>query len=310
MGNAVRIRRAVIAAVAVTAGAAALHFAPRPGEESTLRAATPDAGRAAAKPKDERLAEIAVPSRDGLSSRVRADLFPGPPPVRPREVAPAPVVIEKPTVPPFPYKFGGRLDAGNGAIMFLQKGSELVAIKKGELLDGVWRIEAVTDDRIEVSFVPLGERLALSFASLTAETAAQSGRYADVPAAGRALSNTPTTDVAAAPARAASAAAPLVGGMGISAPPAAAPVQPGARRGATLAAPPPAALPIVQTSPTQTSPMQPGPAPSGAMPSSAAPTGRLGTDAPSQGSMPMGGVGSSGSMPTGNAPLPTGKLGH
>jgi hypothetical protein len=305
----VRVHRAVIAAVAVAAGAAALHFGQRPGEENTVRAATPDAGRGAVKPKDERLAEIAVPSRDGLSSRVRADLFPGPPPVRPREVAPAPVVIEKPTVPPFPYKYGGRLDAGNGALMFLQKGNELVAVKKGELLDGVWRIEAVADDRIEVSFVPLGERLSLSFASLTTETA-QGGRYADTPAAGRALSNTPTTDVAAAPARAASATAPVAGGMGISAPPAAAPVQPGARRGTTLGAPPPAALPIVQTSPTQTSPMQPGPAPSGAMPSSPAPVGRLGTDAPSQGSMPMGGVGSSGSMPTGSAPLPTGKLGH
>jgi hypothetical protein len=293
MGKEARIRRAVIAAVAVTAGAAALHFSPRPGKDSTVRAATPEAGQATAHAKSGDLADLAVPSRDGLSGS-RTDLFAGAQPVRPREKPQAPVVVEKPVAPPFPYKFGGRLVTGNGApLLFLQKGTELVAIKKGEILDGVWRVESLTDDRIEVSFVPLGERLALTFASLTTETSAQGDRYADAPAAGRAFSNT-RSEVAAAPTRAESRPVPASpsGGFGRSPVPSRASL-----------APVPPATPSASAGPGSSVQALPG--------------GKLGLEAPTTGSMPTGPAPTGSSMPIGPAPsgtmptspAPTGKLG-
>jgi hypothetical protein len=103
------------------------------------------------------------PARPRLSGEVRRDLFAGPPPA----VRHAPAVVPKPEAPAFPYRYAGRFEERGGAPrMFLQKGNELVAIEQGEMLDGAWRIDAVSAERIDVTFVPGEQQLSMTLASL------------------------------------------------------------------------------------------------------------------------------------------------
>lgn len=270
------MRRGLIAALAVAGTAAAVHFGGRPGETaSPERASASPAGPQTAS----RLEIIAEPRRQLLGA-ARGDLFAVPPaPPAPRPAAPA--VAPEPPAPQFPYRYGGWLDAGSGAgHVFLKAGNALPGIKVGEMLDGAWRLDAVNEERIQVSFVPDGRQLSMSLASLTGDTAAQAGAsYGAVAAAGRALTSTPTEVVAppAAAAQYAPSSAPLVAGFVPA--PASQVQQPGRR--------PLQASPSPATGATW-GPMQPGDAPSGTTPSSPAPTGRLGIDAPSSGSMPTG----------------------
>jgi len=261
MVNALQIRRAMIAAVAVAASAAAQDPA-RPAPEA-------------------KSPEVAVPSRPRVSGETRGNLFAGPKPVVRAPVKAAPVVAPKPSVPPFPYKYAGRVAVGNEAArIYLQKGSELVEIKKGSMLDDAWRVDAVSEDRIEVSFVPLAQQLTMSLASLTGEPGAQgalstAAGSATSAASGRALASTqsqlPAVPVASAQQQSAPGAAPLIGGPILPSP--APGVQP--RRPATAAAP------AVQTNPVAgapaagaSSPMNPGLPPPGTMPSIPPTSGR------------------------------------
>lgn len=295
MQKGAQIRRGMIAALAVAAVAGAVHLAKRPGGE--LQSAAPassDASRPGAAPKSANLAELIAAPRPALSREARADLF-APPRPDPAPAKTVSAVASKPEVPPFPYRYGGWVAVGSDAhrLYYLQKGNQVFAVNKGEMLDEVWRVDAVNEDRIEVSFVPLGQQLSLSLASLTGEHAPQGSQSA---ALGGASASGESASTGAAPARPLSRT----------------PLASAASQPATTTAPPPAG-------PVMGAPLTEDPRPSragvagaaksaatlpqnasaGPGSSSTVPTGRLGVDAPS-----------SGSMPTGPASLaPTGKLG-
>ena len=290
MGKAVQLRRAMIAALAVAATAAAVHFSGRTGGESLnvdgATPATPDA----AEPKSASFAELIGASRRGLPDEARGDLFGG---LTPRsEPAPqktTPAIAPKPAAPPFPYKYGGWVAVGGTLrVHYLQKGNEVIAINKGDVLDGVWRVDAVGEDRIEVSFVPGGQQLSMLLASLTGEATAVGGASA--------LHHIPSS-AAAQPAM--STEPLLIGAVGL--PAAMAPAQPSPRLGVASA---------VTSARIQNQSAAAGPGSS-----STVPTGKLGVDAPGSGSMPTGAAQAGASMPIGPAPsgsmptnpAPTGK---
>jgi hypothetical protein len=258
------VRGGVAAALAFAAVGAVVLYAERDGPESS-----PVAGPGPASPRQA--GELAAPGSQngGIADpveSVRQERFPGDAQadvfaaVQPRsERAPdrAPAVAPKPPVPPFPYKYAGRLEDHGGTIaVYLQKGNELISIRKGDVLEGAWKIEAVGDDRIEVAFLPGGQQLSMLLASLTGETATSKADASSSPASSAAAQSAPS-------------AGPLVGG---TVPAAAAPASPRARLAAVARA---AALPA------QASPAGPETA-------SALPTGKLGLEAPTSGSMPTG----------------------
>jgi hypothetical protein len=199
-------------------------------------------------------------------------------PAAPEAAAPA-----RPVIPAFPYAYAGTLRKGREAAeAFLLRGKDLVPIKAGAVLDGAWRIEALTGDRIEVTYLPAGERLSMLLAALTG------GSNAGATAAASSVTNAyrdPGTGLA-------------------SLEPAAVPVRPdsialsnnGANGGRAVQS-------IAAASGFS------APAASGSTLGSPAPTttARLGTDAPVQGSMPLG-TAPSGTFPMGDTP--TGKLGN
>ena len=160
------------------------------------------------------------------------------------------VAPTRPALPAFPYRYAGTLKKADGVTeAFLLRGADLVPIKAGVLLDGTWLIEALTEDRIEVTFVPAGERLSMLLASLVAEPG--------IPVAQPTIT-TPNASVAAASNAAASnSAASAATSIALGSPT------------------PPTATPLGSEPPAQGS-MPLGPAPSGSFPQGVTPAGQLG----------------------------------
>jgi hypothetical protein len=73
--------------------------------------------------------------------------------------APAPVhapeARTKPTAPPLPYTFFGRMVEGNATRVFLARGELTFAVSPGDTLDGVYRVEQVTDTAVALTYLPL-----------------------------------------------------------------------------------------------------------------------------------------------------------
>ncbi|HXL76835.1 MAG TPA: hypothetical protein VN967_13365 [Burkholderiales bacterium] len=85
------------------------------------------------------------------------------------QAAPIP---EKPVAPPFPFKYAGWFQEGRGpAKVYLSRGDAVFPIKAGDVLEG-FRIDAVQDERIDVTYLASGEQSSLPLASLSQQAAA------------------------------------------------------------------------------------------------------------------------------------------
>jgi hypothetical protein len=96
---------------------------------------------------------LQLPDRRGLA-RARGELFGAPP--APPKAAPAVVVAPTPVAPPVPYRFAGKVRKGGEEEVLLSKGDLVFAIKVGDTLDGMYRVESISADRIELLYLPLG----------------------------------------------------------------------------------------------------------------------------------------------------------
>jgi hypothetical protein len=236
---------------------------------------------------------LANVERAPLSARMGADPF-GNWIARPQAAPAAVEALPPPPPPAFPYKYAGTVRHANGVTeAFLVRGGELVPIKAGALLDGGWRIEALTDERIEVTFVPASERRSLLLASLAEEpksaAAPESARMAPAASYEQANAGPGVAEAAAAPSRAAPIPGVIAGGRAV-----AAAATPAASQAAPSIA---AAVPGASASGATSTPLGAPTAPTGTP---------LGTEPPAQGSMPLGAA-PSGPFPKGVTP--TGKLG-
>jgi hypothetical protein len=97
-------------------------------------------------------AASAMPERASFA-QMGADPFNVEPPPVPAPVAAAPAEPVRPAPPPLPYRFAGRLHVGNAVEVYLTKGEELVPVKKGDKLDGQYRVERI--GRTEMTLVHL-----------------------------------------------------------------------------------------------------------------------------------------------------------
>ncbi len=126
---------------------------------------------------------LALPERPALSE-ARSDLFgsqswqPPPPP----KIIAAPVA---PTAPPLPYRFAGKLLQEGRLQVFLAKGDAAIPIKQGEILDGTYRVESIGEDKITLTYLPLGHKESISVSSsLQTAGAGVMGAGTIVPAGG------------------------------------------------------------------------------------------------------------------------------
>ncbi|HEV2430411.1 MAG TPA: cohesin domain-containing protein [Burkholderiales bacterium] len=104
---------------------------------------------------------LELPERRGLS-RTQGELFGAPPPPAPapgaKKAAPAPVVVSAPVAPPVPYRFAGKVRKGSEEEVLISKGDVVVPVKAGDTLDGVYKVESISAERIDLVYLPLGTR--------------------------------------------------------------------------------------------------------------------------------------------------------
>src|SRR3989475_6612514 len=208
------------AVIGVGAVAAAVHFSgPEERDVPAPVASPPAQGRSAvvAAPKDSLGDLVANARRAPLPRKMAGDPFAGraPAPAPATQVQAAPIPA-KPVAPPFPFKYAGWFQEGRGpAKVYLSRGDTVFPIKVGDVLEG-FRIDAVQDERIEVTYLASGEQSSLLLASLTggaggAVFAGASGT-AGMPQQSAALQSS-SSGGGAASAPGASPAAALAGGV-------------------------------------------------------------------------------------------------
>ena len=143
--------------------------------------------RAAAKANAAERLEL--PERRGLS-RTQGELFGAPPPppkpITKKAQPPTPVAAA-PVAPQVPYRFAGKVRKGSEEEVLISKGDVVLPVKAGDTLDGVYKVESINAEQIDLVYLPLGtrDRIVVSSA-LDAERAAQpplAAAPAPVPAA-------------------------------------------------------------------------------------------------------------------------------
>ncbi|BAL23430.1 hypothetical protein [Azoarcus sp. KH32C] len=80
------------------------------------------------------------------------------PPVRSAPPAPPPA----PMAPPLPYRFVGAIEDAQGKAVFLLDGSQVRLVREGEKLGSQYRVERITSNGIEITYLPLDVKQTLS----------------------------------------------------------------------------------------------------------------------------------------------------
>jgi hypothetical protein len=133
-----------------------------------------DAGRRAAVIRGLRVAHDAgaVPAHrepwaGAAGNPFRPVGFTPPPPVpNTAQAPPAPVVEPKPVAPPFPYQFFGRMvGIDRKTLTFFIRDGNLIPVQVNDVLENNYRIDAVSDKQIVVTYLPLNEQSTLNLPS-------------------------------------------------------------------------------------------------------------------------------------------------
>jgi hypothetical protein len=211
--------------------------------------------------------------RSTLQSNPRADLFGGDSDPKRPVAAPPEVAVKPPLL--FPYRYAGTTTHADKVTAVLIKGSEVRFAEAGDSIDGIWRVNAIGSERVEVTFIATGEAVIASLSTGGSDESPNERAIAQF---------TPSTQTEAArpevavPGRlgrsGASTAVPSAAGNGAA----------GNGGFASAAARPSAPQQPSRVAQAQTS----APSSEGTINTGAIPSGRLGQDAPTAGSMPVG----------------------
>jgi hypothetical protein len=81
--------------------------------------------------------------------------------------APRAMELPAPPLPPFPYRYGGQMVAGDGnAHLYLAKGDELIAVHLGDVLEGGFKVVAISADALDAIHLPSGKTVQILYSSL------------------------------------------------------------------------------------------------------------------------------------------------
>jgi hypothetical protein len=105
-------------------------------------------------------------NRVGKGDKI-TDLFaskaavPTPPPVT-MVIAPAPPPPPPaPTTPPLPFRYFGKWIDRDRTVVFLWNNSEGHSVAAGDTVEGIYRIESITDSSVDFIYLPLGSKQTL-----------------------------------------------------------------------------------------------------------------------------------------------------
>jgi Cohesin domain len=108
-------------------------------------------------PKGASVDPLQFPDRRALE-RSRGELFNAPPPPPRPKAATEPPPPPPEVAPPVPYRFAGKVLRGSQEEVLVSKGEFVFPVKVGDTLDGVYKVESIGNDRIEVVYLPLGSK--------------------------------------------------------------------------------------------------------------------------------------------------------
>lgn len=144
--------------------AATAWVAMQPGDEAAVvapvrRAATVAAAASAASASASAPVAAAREAWAEVPPEQLAAWQPPPPPPPPPAAAPAPAAPPPPpTAPPLPYQMIGRVVEGEGAaaveVGLLAGPSRALSVKRGDVIDGQWRVEQVSTQGISLTWLP------------------------------------------------------------------------------------------------------------------------------------------------------------
>lgn len=156
-------RRAILAGALVATVAAAL----MPDDPDTLPAPSAVAARswrpankAAAGSEGDGLPQLAVdklaqtPSREAVRDAFEARSW-APPPAKP---APPP----PPQAPPLPFTYVGKIMEGGQITVFLARQDRSYVVKRGETLDGTYRVDEINAASMQLTYLPLDQKQTLA----------------------------------------------------------------------------------------------------------------------------------------------------
>jgi hypothetical protein len=149
------MRRTYRLAILFTSLVAAAAWAALGGNER--RASSVEVVAAVAPQRDQQSSaaspeEPQIPARPALEA-MRANPFSVDAPAAPSPEASVPA---RPSAPPLPYRFAGRVHIGDAVEVYLAKGDEVFTVKKGDTLDGEYRVQAI--GRSEMTFLHLASK--------------------------------------------------------------------------------------------------------------------------------------------------------
>ncbi len=160
-----RDRRLWLAGCAVAAASVALWGTARTQDAGGVGAVDdPRPGRSASAARPATPATIDFPHRSARPG-VSPALFTGhswyvpPPPPPPVKAGPPP----KPVAPPLPFALLGTYEpAGGRAIFYLVRGEQVFDVEVGDTLEGTYSVDAVQNDELLFTYLPLKQQQALS----------------------------------------------------------------------------------------------------------------------------------------------------
>lgn len=77
----------------------------------------------------------------------------------PASAAAPPVPPPPPRAPSFPYTYVGGLLDNDVRTAFFEKSERVVALKTGDTVDGVYRVDQMNDKQMQLTYLPLSQRL-------------------------------------------------------------------------------------------------------------------------------------------------------
>lgn len=145
--------------------AAATRRVPAAGAESRTVAAptaTPAAQAGPAPAVDLARARRIVQPLAGDAFEPRSWAPPPRKPTAAERAAAAPPPPPPPEAPPLPFRYIGMLGNDGATTLFLANGDRDVAARPGDVIDGVWRLELVNEQRALFVYVPLQQSRTLT----------------------------------------------------------------------------------------------------------------------------------------------------
>ena len=80
-----------------------------------------------------------------------------------RKNAPPPPPPPPPQAPPLPFTYMGKLIEEGRIAVFLTHGDRNLIVRQGDTIDGTYRVDAVTEEHLSLTYLPLKQKQDLAF---------------------------------------------------------------------------------------------------------------------------------------------------